>query len=441
MTSLADRSRGRFPIASATACIVLALGFAAFSHRHAADARHAAVNLVVITLDTTRADRLGAYGSREGLTPNLDWLASTGALFEQATTAAPLTLPSHCSLFTGRFPPGHGVRENAGFALGRGPVVLADALRARGYRTGAFVASYILRRDTGLARGFDVYEDAFASDARPGGPRLRLPADLVTDEALAWLDGGSSPFFAWVHFYDAHGPCAPPERYRTARPGRPYDGAIAFMDAQVGRLVGGLRRRGVLERTVVVVIADHGESLGEHGEFTHARRLYEGVLHVPFIVRAPVAGFGGRRVQAVVRSVDLLPTVLALLGVPAPPGIDGVSLLPLVRGDGGDANLEAYAETLYPWLRRGGPPGYALRRGPFKLIEQGDTRLFDVATDPGETRDLSAERPDVAASLSVRLAGLHRVHEDRSASVPGADERSRLDALGYVSGAGGGVRR
>ncbi len=308
--------------------IALALGLAAFQALDVVLPSSPRLNLVVVTLDTTRADRLGAYGARLVTTPNFDWLARTGVVFDQAMTSAPLTLPSHCSLFTGLLPPRHGVRENAGFELGPARAVLAEVLRGRGYRTGAFVASYVLRRQTGLARGFDVYADTSAVEARTGKRTLRLPADVVTAEALEWLDHGRAPFFAWLHFYDAHAPYQPPEPYRCAYPGRPYDASVAFMDAQVGRLIDWLRRRALLDRTVVVVVADHGESLGEHGEFTHARRLYESVLHVPFILRAPLAGLAGLRVRPVVRTVDMLPTVLALLHAPPPAGIDGVSLLP-----------------------------------------------------------------------------------------------------------------
>jgi arylsulfatase A-like enzyme len=422
-------------LAAALSGLLVALGLAVPSawRALASVGRPAAVNVLVVTLDTTRADRLGAYGGTRVATPNLDWLARTGVLFEQATTAAPLTLPAHCTLFTGLFPPGHGVRENAGFLLGLRTPVLAALLQERGYRTGAFVASYIVRATTGLARGFGTFADTLTRGPRgdPPGDGLRLPADVVTDRALAWLGQSRAPFFAWVHFYDAHAPCQPPEAYLLASGGNAYNAAIGFMDVQAGRLIGWLRARALLDRTVVVVIADHGESLGDHGEITHARRLFESVLHVPFILRAPSAGFAGTRVGGVVRSVDVLPTVLALAHVPAPTGLDGVSLVPLIARGAATDDLEAYAETLYPWLRRGQPPGFSIRRGNLKLIDQGEQSLFDVGEDPAETRNLNAARPDVVRSLATRLEVLKKGSRPSGRSLD-PDVLARLQALGYV---------
>jgi len=395
-------------------------------------------NLLVITLDTVRADHVGAYGDPLARTPNLDRLAREGVLFEQAITAVPLTLPSHCSLFTGRYPVNHGVHDNAGPPLGYDQPTLAAILRGRGYRTGAFVASDIVSTTRGLSRGFETYVGDFR--VRPGtttGYRdLRRPANAVVDAALRWLDGPSPrPFFAWIHFYDAHAPYEPPEPYRSQHPGRPYDGAIAFVDSQIGRLLAFLEARGVLDRTLVVVIGDHGEGLGEHGEWTHALFAYDSVLRVPFIVRAPRAELGGRRITSVVRSVDVMPTSLDLIGVPAPGAIDGVSLTGLMSGSATDPGLDAFAENEYPRLHFHRSGLHMVRSGPFKLIEGSRFELYDIARDPHELHNLHGARPALEAGLERRL----RVLASSSSGLPGdpapadPDSRARLAALGYIS--------
>ena len=258
--------------------------------------RRSDLNLLVITLDTTRADVIGTYGGR-AVTPTLDQLASTGVVFEQASTVAPLTLPAHCSLFTALFPPGHQVHEN-GQALASKFVTLAERLNARGFQTGAFVSSFVLDHQWGLNQGFDVYRDP---DIHPGPidrESLRRPADRIVDDALGWLqqiDGRR--FFAWLHFYDAHAPAQPPPEFASPNGQDTYVGAIGFIDFQLSRVITFLDERGLLDRTVVVVVGDHGESLGEHGEASHGLFVYQSVMHVPLIIRAPFANMQGRRVE------------------------------------------------------------------------------------------------------------------------------------------------
>ncbi len=394
-------------------------------------------NLLIITLDTTRADRLGAYGSRLVSTPNLDWIARTGVLFEQATTVAPLTLPAHCSLFTGRFPPGHGVRDNNGFVLAPSHVTLAEVLGASGFRTGACPSSFVLDRRSGVGRGFDTYDDDFGirREDAAGGRALRRSAGETVDHATSWIArSSSSPFFAWIHLYDAHAPYDPPEPYRTLYPGRPYDGCVAFLDAQVGRLVRWLSQHALLDHTLIVVMADHGESLGEHGEWTHGLGLYQSVLHVPLIVRLPTAAHAGLRIGAVVRNVDVMPTVLSVLGAAAPAGIDGVSLEPLMTRARDDFGLDAYAETLYPQLRLGLAARWTLRSGRLKLISQDRRELFDVVDDPHETNNLAAAHPAPAAELERRLEVLQAPSRRAVPTVNvDADRQQRLAALGYLS--------
>ncbi|MBP1636840.1 MAG: hypothetical protein H6Q10_3414, partial [Acidobacteria bacterium] len=267
------------------------------------------LNLVVVTLDTTRADRFGAYGARDIETPAVDALAREGVLFEQAVAVAPLTLPVHCSLFTGKFPPEHGVRDNGGFFLGPEQVTLAELLKARGYRTGGFIGAYVLDSKWGIDQGFDTYFDDFdlgKSRVMSVGS-IQRPGNEVVDKALPWIDEAArgGRFFAWVHLYDPHTPYRPPEPFASRYKGRPYNGEVAFADSQVGRVVRRLKELGVYDRTVIVVMGDHGESLGDHGEATHGFFIYNSVTHVPFVIRAPFSRTGSRRVADPVRSVDL----------------------------------------------------------------------------------------------------------------------------------------
>ena len=290
------------------------------------------LNLLVITLDTTRADAIGTYGGR-AITPTLDQLASSGVAFLQASTVAPLTLPAHCSLFTALFPPGHQVRGNGQIALASRFVTLAERLNASGFQTGAFVSSFVLDHAWGLNQGFDVYRDL---DGRPGPidrDSLRSPADRIVDAALGWLhEVDSRPFFAWLHFYDAHSPARPPAEFASPNGQSAYVGAIGFIDFQLSRVINFLDEGGLLDNTVVVVVGDHGESLGEHGEASHGLFIYESVMRVPMIIRAPFANMQGRRVSDTVRIVDVMPTVLDLLGQTSAAATDGKTLVPLMSG-------------------------------------------------------------------------------------------------------------
>ena len=400
-------------------------------------------NLLVVTLDTTRADAIGAYGNQEAQTPTLDRLAREGVLFETASSVAPLTLPAHASLFTGRLPARHGARENAG-RLDDAQTTLAERLRGRGFETAAFVSAVVLSGRSGIAQGFDTYVDGPGEVGRQSVRRLRrLPGDVIADEAVGWLarrgPHPSRPFFAWVHFYDAHAPYQPPEPFWSQFPDDAYAGSVAFTDAQVGRLLAELERQRLLDRTIVVVIGDHGEGLGEHGEQTHGLFLYESVLRVPFIVRAPCVG-AGTRVGDVVRSTDVMPTVLDLLAVtPAPPGIDGTSLVPMLRGAPPGVDLEAYADNVYPRSRFGWSELRSLRSGRFKLIVTARPELYDLELDPKEQRDLLHERPRLAEGLLKRVGEIDAEGAPVDVSSqpspdPTQDEiAAGLAALGYAA--------
>jgi len=411
-------------------------------------------SLVLITLDTVRADHLGAYGDTAAETPALDRLAKEGVRFAQASSAVPLTLPSHSSILSGLLPLHHGLRNNGAGVLPDGTPTLATVLSGQGWRTGAFVGSFVLDHRFGLARGFDVYDDEIERDPQAGESlEAERPGSVVMDRALAWLDGlqkgetkdTARPFFLWVHLYDAHAPYTPPSPWRERHPGRPYDGEIAAVDAQVGRLMADLERRGLAASTVVAVVADHGESLGEHGELTHGLLLYEPTLRVPFLLRAP--GLAARVVQTPVSLVDTAPTLAGLAGAAWPAAasstsarlapLDGRDLSAALRAGGEPAPAEVYAETQYPAVF-GWSPLAALRRRDLKYIAAPRPELYDLARDPGEKDDLAArpESSQPASGFAARLAELAAgaVEAPRGNAVD-AETRARLASLGYVAGA------
>ena len=395
------------------------------------------LNLLLITLDTTRADRLGAYGLPNSATPALDRIAREGVLFEHAVAPAPLTLPAHASIFTGKYPPGHAVRDNGGFFLDAREITLAERLKAHGVTTGGFVGAYVLDRTWGIAQGFDTYFDNFdlTKFETPSLPEVERPANEVADRALAWLESvKSSRFFGWVHFYDAHSPYSPPEPYRSRYSDRPYLGEIAFVDSQVGRLLAFLETARILDRTVVAVIGDHGESLGEHGESTHGFFIYESVLHVPFMILTPYDSQRGRRLPGVVRSVDVLPTILDLLGTPLADTVEGRSLVPMMNGASRDLGLAAYAEAVYPRYHYGWSELRSVTSGNMKYIAAPRPELYDLAQDPNETRNLYDSRRAEGEKLAALVSTIDAPGKKEVAPAKlDADARARLAALGYVS--------
>lgn len=423
-----------FPFRAAFCLLTLALGLGGCD-RPAPPAR--GFNLLLVSLDTLRADHLGVYGDAGAATPVLDELARAGARFEQVASVAPLTLPAHATLLSGLLPPHHGLRQNG---LGRFPEelpTLATRLGAAGYRTGGFVGAFVLDRRFGLARGFDHYDDQI--ERAPGEP-ARLEAerrgDVVVDRALAWLRQPSEkPFFAWLHLYDAHAPYLPPAPFSERFAERPYAGEVAWVDTQLGRLLAGLAETGMAERTVVAVVGDHGEALGDHGERSHGLLLYEPALRVPWIVRAPGALASGQVVAAPVSLADVAPTLLGLLGLgdketPAHAGRDLASAL-LARREPEPAAV--YAETDYPG-QFGWATLRALRRGGLKYVAAPRPELYDLAADPHESRNLFAERRREARDLAEALAEIRQGERTAGTAAPDAETLERLAALGYVGG-------
>jgi choline-sulfatase len=390
-----------------------------------ATAPEAPPSVLLVTIDTLRADRVGAYGAGPGRTPQIDALAAQGLVMEDAWASVPLTLPSHATLLSGLEPPRHGVHDNGAYVFPAEPATLATVLGARGYATGAFVGAYVLDRRFGLARGFDHYDDRIERNA-PGASALEAErrGEEVARVAEAWIGAQTRPFFAWVHLYDPHAPYDPPSPQREAFAGRPYEGEVAYADACLGRVLAAARARAG-GRLLVAVTADHGEGLGEHGERTHGFFVYGATLRVPLVLAGPGIPSGERR-RGVARSVDLLPTLLARLGVPAPSRLDGADLL-AARPN------EAYAESLYPQTL-GWAPLHAFRVGSLRYVDAPRPELYDLADDPGETRDLAAARPQEAARLRGALAALRAQERAPSRAVVSAETAERLGALGYVAG-------
>jgi choline-sulfatase len=392
----------------------------------------APTGVVIVTLDTTRVDRLSPYGFMNVSLPHLERLAREGVIFDQATSVAPLTLPAHTSLFTGLVPPRHGVRDNADPPLADAHTTLAEVLQARGFRTGGFVGSVVLDPDRGLNQGFETY-GSVGSTGSAGAALRQRRADSVVNEAIRWLDGvGDAPFFLWVHLYDAHRPYDPPEPYASTYGHNPYVGEIAFADAQVGRLLEALERRQFLDRSVFIVAGDHGESLGERGERDHGILIYENVIRVPLIIRG--GALAPTRVSEVVRLTDIMPTVLDLLRVPTPASLDGLSLTPLMQGRVRDLELEAYAESMYP-ERFGWSSLRAIRVGRYKFIDAPRPELFDLARDPFEETNIYRDRRTLGDIMTARAATVAKAGDQHAAGAGpavAAEVHERLAALGYA---------
>jgi len=396
-------------------------------------------NVLLITLDTTRVDRLGCYGHPGGTSPAIDGLATSGVRFETAYSQVPLTLPSHASLLTGTYPGVNGLHVNGSSSLGASLPTLAESFSAKGFRTGAFVSSFVLHRVFGLARGFDHYDDDLAGARGSSAFQVERGADEVTEAALAWLGASADrPFFAWVHYYDPHIPYDPPEEFRS-RFDDTYDGEIAFMDAQIGRLIRWLEGEGLRDDTVVVVVADHGESFDEHREPQHGLFVYDTTMRVPMILSWPARLPRGATVEQPARLVDLFPTLLELMGWSAAPDLDGRSLVAALEGKP-LAPLPVYGESAYARLGYGWAPLRFIVDEPWKYIEAPQPELYDRSVDPGETRNVLTDNVKMASDLRERLIELEIEMVPRETGDVQLDGEALegLRALGYLGGGDGG---
>jgi arylsulfatase A-like enzyme/predicted Zn-dependent protease len=397
-------------------------------------------NVILITVDTLRADKVGCYGNPLGRTPTMDAWAAGGIRFEDCISQTPLTLPSHTTIMTGTLPVHHGVRDNGGFVVPSELVTMAETFKTSGYRTAAFVAAYVLDSKWGLDQGFDTYFDKFdlSRFEKISLGEVQRPANEVLDEALAWIDRNrDGKFFAWIHLYDPHTPYEPPEPFKTEYPQNPYLGEIAFVDSQLARLAGTIDRLGLRDRLFLVLAADHGESLGEHLESTHGFFIYQGALHVPLIVVTPFKGIQGVVSKQTVGLVDVMPTVCEMAGLPAPAGVQGRSLVPSFFAPGAAASDRlVYSETFYPRYHYGWSDLWSVQDGRFKLILAPVPELYDLTQDPGEEKNLVYLEKKVYEDLSAR-AGALRTEAQQGAlesDLGKVDEetREKLAALGYV---------
>jgi len=384
--------------------------------------------VVVISIDTLRADRLPAYGYTGVATPNIDRLRQDAVLFENAYTHSPLTLPSHASLLSGLLPPEHGVRNNIGYKLDPKHETLATFLRARGYATGAAVSAFVLRRASGLDAGFDFYDEVVTARGAKAVGDVQRDGRQTVGKALEWLRGASGrPFFLFVHLYEPHTPWTPPAAER-ARYGATYEGEIAAADAALGVLLDGLRELGRYDDALVVLASDHGEGLLDHGEQEHGILLYREALHVPLFVKLPRSERGGTREMAPAGLRDVVPTLAAALGVPLPKAARGRDLL----APGGAETAAVYTETYYPRIHLGWSELRSLVDARYHLIDGPRPELYDVLRDPAERRDILSEKPQAAAAMRAALAS--GISDFKPPAPATKEERERLASLGYLAG-------
>ena len=398
-------------------------------------------NILLFTLDTLRADSLGCYGNRNPTTPTLDRLAGAGTRFSRAYTVAPLTIPAHSSVFTGLLPPRHGVRDNGDYFLDDGAVTLAELLKEAGYDTMASVGAEVTSHHWGFDQGFDAYfDDMGLPDPKdPNRWHVQRRGDAVVADALGWFEAREPgrPWFAWVHLFDPHSPYDAPEPHASEFKGRPYLAEVKYTDAQVDALLGALGGIAALDDTWIVVVGDHGEGLGSHGESMHGVLLYDATTQVPFIVRPP-EGIGAPQViDAAVSLVDVMPTILSAAGVGVPDDLDGVNLLhELAFGNTPDADREVYVESLYAYRHYGWAQLRALVGRDRKYIDSTTPELYE-RSDAGEKRDVAVDDADTLAGMKGRLdAWVARMEpaEDVSGSATLSAERlAQLEALGYIT--------
>ncbi|HEX7503093.1 MAG TPA: sulfatase, partial [Acidobacteriota bacterium] len=383
------------------------------------------LNVLLITLDTTRADHIGVYGQKAQLTPAIDRLAGRGAVFTRAFSHAPMTLPAHANILTGQTPLYHGVADNNGYRLDERFITLAEQLRGQGYATAAFVSSFVLGRTFGLDQGFDLYHEPLAQDTF-------LAAESVPS-AQRWVGEQKGKWFCWLHLWDPHFPYAPPAPFARRFASDPYSGEIAYVDAELGKLFSFLENSGRLDSTLLIITADHGEALGDHGEIEHGFFAYNSTIHVPLIVCLP--GERHRTVPALVSHVDIFPTVCDVLGIAAPPGLAGKSLRAMIRG-GAEAERPVYIECKGPYLTRGWAPLEGFIANGLKYIDLPIKELYDLKRDFQESKNIISSRK--LADLSGALADLKKKMSGADAAAArmtlSPETSRRLRSFGYLAG-------
>ncbi len=400
------------------------------------------VNVVLITLDTVRADHLHCYGDNKIKTPVIDGLAHDGVLFEKAVAQTPLTGPSHASIFTGENPNVHHVRDTGGFALQPSSVTLASTLQRSGWDTAGFISAAVLSRQFGFNQGFATYDDQIPEvvDKNTGELAAARPADVTVDHAIHWLDRQSGkPFFVWLHLYDAHQPYNPPAQFRRQYPNDPYDAEIAFEDHELGRFLEVVRKKSPAGKTLILLLSDHGEGLGQHGEDGHGIFLYDSTVRIAWIMDGPGIP-AGVRVQQQAREIDALPTVLNLLDGNASSQVQGVSMLPAFSGNQ-VASTYSYEETLYPKINMGWAELRGIHTAHWMYIRAPKPELYDLDKDPGELQNVIAAQPKEYRELEAQLKVLSRLgsHKTETVETQPMDQKTldQLRSLGYVGGSSG----
>lgn len=402
------------------------------------------INVILVSIDTLRADRLSSYGSTRVKTPNIDQFASEGVLFGNAASTVPFTLPAHSSIMTGTYPPYHGVRENVGYFLDESLTTVAQELSRSGWTTAGFVSAFVLDSRWGIANGFDFYYDDFepSESGSTNMASVQRPGSETIEAAVSWLDSRQEgPFFMWLHLFDPHDPYRPPEPFKSQYR-HPYDGEVAYTDSLFGNFRQELEERGLLENSLVILTGDHGEGLGQHQEGFHGFFIYDSTVHVPLIVRAPFGRLGGRVVNDAVSHVDLFPTILAATGQEIPEQAQGESLLPLMLNLVPDDAPErlVYSESLYPLLHYGWAPLKSIRSERFKFIDAPQPELYDLSADSAEQNNTLLDNRRDSRELKDALDAMTaRIETGGMAAKPAElddDTRRQLQALGYVAGRG-----
>jgi choline-sulfatase len=404
-------------------------------------------DILLITVDTLRADHLGCYGSKSVATLAMDSLAQDGVLFEQAISQVPLTWPSHAAILTGMYPFANGVQDFTGQPLSDKFRTLAESLKAHGYATGAVVSSFVLDRSWGLARGFDSYDDAFSGNSFVRQNDVALverQAKESVDHALAWLGHPrSQPYFFWLHLYDPHSPYDAPEPFGSRYRKHPYDGEIAYADSQLARVIAWLKQTGRYDHTLIVLLSDHGESLGEHGESEHGFFVYNATLHVPLLIKPSLLpGARGRRITGPVESISVAPTILQLAGVqdPIQKQFEAASLAAVVLAGQSAGDRPSYSETFYPYNSFGWSPLRSLESARYHYIEAPEPELYDLQSDPREEHNVISKEAKTAQTLRQQLQNLiahfqpsSEGQKSASSGGPSAEAIEKLRSLGYVA--------
>lgn len=390
-------------------------------------------NLLLIIVDTLRADRLSCYGSHEVQTPWIDKLAQRGTLFTRAFAHTPMTLPSHANILIGTTPLVHGVHENAGFVVKEESLTLAEFLKEKGFSTGAFIGAFPLDSRFGLDQGFDVYDDEFKTSTTQKYSYGERKAEFVVDQALAWLEGRESPWFLWVHVFDPHEPYIPPTPFKTKYQDHPYDGEVAYVDQELGRLIDTLDKNGLFKDTLVVFTSDHGESLGEHGEMTHGFLAYNTTLWIPLIIVQP--GRKPARVDDYVCHIDIFPTVCDIFKLRAPSHLEGISLVDSMKGRRVPQRI-LYIESLYPFYQRNWAPIQGFIADKKKFIKSPLPELYDLKSDFSEQKNLANQIELDEYNQQLQKILLSGVPLDSESNRRAADKETleKLSSLGYISG-------